>query len=175
MCNSEDLSTIANRIKQRRTELNLSLQDIADMTDMSKSTLQRYETGSIKNIPLQKLGTLARALQTSADWLLGWVKSTDEITTVDIDIKTLLKDIGYHIEKAPYSDTIYFMGDIGSGPITKEEYNQLRDSIASYAKFNSANLLQLAAERENTRVQDELKKMAAYTTSLTNSGNRNGE
>lgn len=33
------------------------------MTGMSKSTLQRYATGNIKNIPLHRLDTLCQALQ----------------------------------------------------------------------------------------------------------------
>lgn len=33
------------------------------MTGMSKSTLQRYATGNIKNIPLHRLDVLCQALQ----------------------------------------------------------------------------------------------------------------
>ena len=64
MQSEQMLNDIAARIKQRRIDLNLSLQAVADAADMSKSTLQRYETGSIKNIPLKKLDDLARALNT---------------------------------------------------------------------------------------------------------------
>lgn len=82
-----DFDTIALRIKQRRAELNLSLQDVADMTGLSKSTLQRYESGYIRNIPLQKLGVLADALQTNPDFILGLTNSPDTriATQVDID------------------------------------------------------------------------------------------
>lgn len=66
-----ELQSIANRIKLRRNELRLSLQDLATATHMSKSTLQRYETGGIKNIPLNKLKDLADALQTSPEWIMG--------------------------------------------------------------------------------------------------------
>ena len=44
--------TAAERIAQRRRELGLSYQELADRTGLSKSTLQRYETGSIGSIPL---------------------------------------------------------------------------------------------------------------------------
>ena len=36
------------RLKRRRKELGYSYQDLANLTQMSKSTLQRYETGGIK-------------------------------------------------------------------------------------------------------------------------------
>ncbi|MBR5089420.1 MAG: helix-turn-helix transcriptional regulator, partial [Ruminiclostridium sp.] len=61
----------SDRIKRRRKELGLSYQDLADSTGISKSTLQRYETGSIKNIPLDKLDSLAKGLQTDALFILG--------------------------------------------------------------------------------------------------------
>ncbi|MBD5642727.1 helix-turn-helix transcriptional regulator [Clostridium botulinum] len=66
---------IINRIKSRRNELMLSYQDLADKTGLSKSTLQRYETGSIKNMPLDKLGILAKALNVSPAYLMGWEES----------------------------------------------------------------------------------------------------
>lgn len=68
----ETMRNIVERIKSRRIELEYSFQDLADLTGMSKSTLQRYETGGIKNIPLDKLKTLARALKVSPEWIMGW-------------------------------------------------------------------------------------------------------
>ena len=49
MENDNTLNAIATRIKQRRKELGLSLQEVSDKAGISKSTLQRYETGSIKH------------------------------------------------------------------------------------------------------------------------------
>lgn len=70
---SEDsMLEIIRRIKERRTELGYSFQELADLTGMSKSTLQRYETGAIKNIPLDRLKDLARALRVTPEWIMGW-------------------------------------------------------------------------------------------------------
>lgn len=60
------------RMKQRRKELGYTFQDLANLTQMSKSTLQRYETGGIKNFPLSRLEALSQALETSPEWLMGW-------------------------------------------------------------------------------------------------------
>ena len=68
----DEMRAIAMRIAERRKELGMSYQDLADATGMSKSTLQRYETGDIKNIPLHKLRTLASGLHTSPSELMGW-------------------------------------------------------------------------------------------------------
>jgi len=62
---------ITDRIKKRRLELGMSYQELADKTGLSKSTLQRYETGAISNIPLGKLKILAKALKTSPLYIIG--------------------------------------------------------------------------------------------------------
>ena len=59
MFNSEEnMKKIAHRLKEARDKAGLSLQELADRTGMSKSTLQRYEAGGIKNVPLDKLERL---------------------------------------------------------------------------------------------------------------------
>ncbi|WP_297632098.1 helix-turn-helix transcriptional regulator [uncultured Clostridium sp.] len=78
--NSQNLTAIMERVKSRRLELNLSYQDLAEKTNMSKSTLQRYETGSIKNIPIDKLGIIAKALNIDPIWLLGFTPSSIELS-----------------------------------------------------------------------------------------------
>lgn len=70
--NNNQYLSIINRISSQRKHLDLSYQDLADLTGLSKSTLQRYETGGIKNIPLSYIEVLAKALQTTPEYILGW-------------------------------------------------------------------------------------------------------
>ncbi len=67
-----DMQDIIDRIKNRRLELDMSYQDLSDKTGISKSTLQRYETGFIKNLGIDKLEILAQALGVSPGYLMGW-------------------------------------------------------------------------------------------------------
>lgn len=83
------MESIINRIKNRRIELDMSYQDLAIKTGLSKSTLQRYETGAIKNMPLDKLGVLASALNVDPIWLIGF-ESKEEISTTK---NTTIEDI----------------------------------------------------------------------------------
>ncbi len=168
MRQSDDFNAIAQRIKQRRMELNLSLQDVADMTEMSKSTLQRYESGSIRNIPLQKLGVLASALQTSADWILGWCKVPDDIPPIDVDFRKFIRALGFRVKAWPgYQSRIYLQSDgIGQAQITKAEYEQFRDSISAYVKFNASNLLKQAMDREEEQIRTDLDHMDEVSKSL---------
>lgn len=71
-----EMQKVLERIKERRLSLGLSYQDLADKTGMSKSTLQRYETGFIKNLGIDKLEILAQALETTPGYLMGWEKTT---------------------------------------------------------------------------------------------------
>lgn len=84
------MESIINRIKQRRNELNMSYQELADKTGLSKSTLQRYETGSIKNMPLDKLEELAKALDVKPSYLMGWSEKPSEGFQITLPEKEIL-------------------------------------------------------------------------------------
>lgn len=72
---SNKMQEIMNRMKTRREELNMSYQTLSEKVGISKSTLQRYETGYIKNMPVDKLEEIARALNVSPSYLMGWHES----------------------------------------------------------------------------------------------------
>lgn len=69
---SEKMQNIMKRMKDRREELNMSYQTLSEKVGISKSTLQRYETGYIKNMPVDKLEAIADALNVSPSYLMGW-------------------------------------------------------------------------------------------------------
>jgi transcriptional regulator with XRE-family HTH domain len=66
--NEQDKKIIQNRLKERRLFLNMTYQDLADKTGISKSTLQRYETGGIQNLPYDKIFSISEALEVSPDY-----------------------------------------------------------------------------------------------------------
>lgn len=74
---SEKMQEIMSRMKKRREELNMSYQTLSDKVGISKSTLQRYETGYIKNMPVDKLEDIAAALSVSPAYLMGWDDKSD--------------------------------------------------------------------------------------------------
>ena len=77
---SLDYAAIAKRLKARRTFLGLTYQELADKASMSKSTLQRYETGAIKNIPIARLQALSSALEMDPNELIGVKTSSSNVT-----------------------------------------------------------------------------------------------
>ena len=72
---------IANKIKTRRQELGLTLEDIAQAVGVGRSTVRKWETGLIKNMGRDKIAALARVLQISPVELVPMpnaVRSEDE-------------------------------------------------------------------------------------------------
>ena len=91
MSNKELRKLIGSRAKQRRLELGLNQQYVADKMDVNKSTIQRYEAGAIDNTKKLVLEGLAETLHVSVEWLKG---ETEEYTSDITDEKDLkIKDI----------------------------------------------------------------------------------
>lgn len=56
----------------RRKTLNMSMSELAKKAGVSKATVQRWESGEIKNIRRDKISKLANALETTPAYLMGW-------------------------------------------------------------------------------------------------------
>lgn len=63
--------TIGDRIKEQRRLKGMTLLALADAVSVSEATIQRYETGRIRNISPDMMQKLAEALGTTASWLMG--------------------------------------------------------------------------------------------------------
>lgn len=64
---------IGERIKNRRKELELSVDDVADKLGKNRATVYRYESSDIENLPITILEPLSRILKTTPDYLMGWI------------------------------------------------------------------------------------------------------
>lgn len=68
---------VNNFIRTRRLELNLTLQNVADFVGVGKGTVQKWESGLIKDIRRSNIASLAKILNVSPTLLLK-----DEITEI---------------------------------------------------------------------------------------------
>lgn len=77
--------TVGERIKARREELGLTLEQVARKLGVNKSTISRYETSYIEKLPITALLPLAKVLQTSPAYFLVQDESakTIEISSFD--------------------------------------------------------------------------------------------
>ena len=53
---------VGKRIRERRKELSLSVDELAQKLNKNRTTVYRYEKGDIENLPMDILGPLAEAL-----------------------------------------------------------------------------------------------------------------
>lgn len=65
----------AERLRIAREKKQWSYGTLSDATGFSKSTLQRYETGFVSNIPIDRLKIIGNALDVRPEWLMGFNES----------------------------------------------------------------------------------------------------
>lgn len=71
---------IGKRIKERRKELGMSADKLGEILGKDRSTIFRYEKGDIENLPLDILQPIAKALNTTPQYLMGWSDTTQNNT-----------------------------------------------------------------------------------------------
>ena len=64
---------INEKIKARREELKLTVEDVARALNVNKSTISRYESENIKKMPIDFIKPLANVLKCSPEYLMGWI------------------------------------------------------------------------------------------------------
>lgn len=74
-----------DKVKLNREKLGYTLEELAKLVGVSAPTIQRYESGEIKNVRRDKISKLAKALNVSPAYLMGWNDSPSE----DIDISKI--------------------------------------------------------------------------------------
>lgn len=76
--------TVGEKIKQRRKELEMSVDELANILGKNRATIYRYENDDIENLSIAVLEPLAKALNTSPAYLMGW--SYDENISLKNDL-----------------------------------------------------------------------------------------
>ena len=64
--------SMANKIRILRQERGLTLEQVAEVVGVGKSTVRKWETGMIANMRRDKIADLAKALGTTPAYLMGW-------------------------------------------------------------------------------------------------------
>ncbi len=80
----ENNPEIFGRIRKQRLWLGISLQELSRRTGLNKSTLQRYETGQIDKLPLERAQLIAKGLETSVEYILGLDGGNIELADADM-------------------------------------------------------------------------------------------
>ena len=66
--------SIGSRIRKRRKELGLTQTELANRLKTTKQTIYKYENEIVTNLPSDRIEQLAKALDTTPQFLMGWVE-----------------------------------------------------------------------------------------------------
>ena len=75
---------MAQRIQLLRKKKGLTLEQVADVVGVGKSTVRKWETGMIANMKRDKIADLAKALGTTPAYLMGWDEKKDSPTELQL-------------------------------------------------------------------------------------------
>lgn len=114
---------IGERIKQRRLELGYTADALAKLLNKNRATIYRYENGDIENMPIDVLEPLAKALNTTPAYLMGWQEPHQQNKSTQTE--------GYYVdpETAEYAEMLRTRPEMrmlfsASRGISKEEMQE---------------------------------------------------
>lgn len=87
------MATVNDRIKEMRKRKGLTLLEVAEYLGVQEATVQRYESGNIKNLKHETICKLAELFGCDPQYLLGWSENNAETfeATITEEEKMLLE------------------------------------------------------------------------------------
>ena len=154
---------IAENLQKARKKCGYSYQKLADKTGLSKSTLQRYESGAIRSLPLEKAEQLAQALNITPAELLGWHerKQYKELGGLDRlrELVTADKEGRCVVLPCRIGDPVYIIRwHIGSAAMGDETYRFV-DSLPARFGVEMLGDFGKTVFRSHKEASDALRKM----------------
>ncbi len=120
------MSEISKRLLQLIEDNDISYGELSKKTNIPKSALQRYATGETEKIPITRIEVIAKALNTTAQFIMGW----DENESYNNDIFSIPG-----INPIPKTYKRPRLGTIACGePILAEENIEAYDDIPDNIK-----------------------------------------
>ena len=160
--------TIGERIKQRRMELGLSVDEVAEKLGKNRATVYRYESNEIENLPVGTLEPLAKILETTPAQLMGWEDEEQDENYRRIFAKKLNKYM--EISNKKQADIINDLG-INKSAIstwingTRMPRMDKVQALADYFGINKSDLLEEKPEPEHDSsyyINEDAKELAQF-------------
>lgn len=146
---------IGTRIKERRKELGLSVDDVASKLNKNRATVYRYESNDIENLPLNILEPLAKVLNTTPAYLMGWKKENS--TNIEINSKNTLSK-----EETTLLESFNKLNDLG-----KSEANKRVAELTEINRYLNTTCDEISETKEKYITYDDFDVIAAHNDNLT--------
>ena len=79
------MKTMGKRIKQKREELGLTLEELGQQLGVNKSTVSKWERGEVENIKRSLISKMSTIFHVAPDWLMGFEGSENVNLTYYVD------------------------------------------------------------------------------------------
>lgn len=117
--------TTGERMKQRRKEIGVSAEKVAERLGVSPATIYRYEKGDIEKVPVDIFAELAKILQTTPAYLMGWEEKPEPKKPT----------IPPGFEPMPKMKKVPLIGSIACGePVTAEQNIEKMVDVPEYIR-----------------------------------------
>lgn len=166
---------VGRRIKERRTELNITMPELGRRVGVNKSTIQRYEADGVDPKRTMVINGLAEALLTTPEWLTGLSddKEYDTYTLCQRDIeehiRKYLDTVSYTVKGEPrqqllttflgkmvdlYTVMTYYFADAMEEVDRVAEDKGLKESLGRYAIESGAIMEQVYRKKMEVPIED---------------------
>lgn len=152
---------VGERIKERRTELKLSMPELGKRIGVNKSTIQRYEADGVDPKRTMIINGLAEALLTTPEWLTGLSDDKEysiyTVCQMDLEkhIKGYLETVTSTVNGEPHQQLLTtFLG-------------QIVDLYTILAKYWAVSMKKVVEVAEDEGLKESIGKYAIHIGSIT--------
>ena len=152
---------VGERIKERRTELKLSMPELGKRIGVNKSTIQRYEADGVDPKRTMIINGLAEALLTTSEWLTGLSDDKEysiyTVCQMDLEkhIKGYLETVTSTVNGEPHQQLLTtFLG-------------QIVDLYTILAKYWAVSMKKVDEVAEDEGLKESIGKYAIHIGSIT--------
>ena len=152
---------VGERIKERRTELKLSMPELGKRIGVNKSTIQRYEADGVDPKRTMIINGLAEALLTTPEWLTGLSDDKEysiyTVCQMDLEkhIKGYLETVTTTVNGEPHQQLLTtFLG-------------QIVDLYTILTKYWAVSMKKVDEVAEDEGLKESIGKYAIHIGSIT--------
>lgn len=127
---------IGERMKERRKQLKITADQVAEKIGVSRSNVYRYEKGDIEKLPIEVLEPLSEILRTTPQYLMGW-ETNEDILTIYNELEKPRKKKVYsfaeHQLEEQNKKVLYdIQGQVAAGPAIEYGDPQVESQYVEY-------------------------------------------
>ena len=80
------MTTLGTRIKKLRIIEDLSQEELGRRVGVQRAAIQKYEKGTVTNIPINTIEKIANVLNVSPAYIVGWDSNGDDPLAMEVKI-----------------------------------------------------------------------------------------